>query len=216
MPREFNVAVLTPSTGICRIEYSQSLAKLVGYFAQVRVYEECEQQMLVTDAVVGSGIAANYEHMVKKWLDDDRGWTHFLSAEDDMMFPADALHRLAAHRLPIVGCNYSANKGDLRFTAMKDGKRVFTRDESCGLEEVDLIPQGFTLVAREVYETLSPPWYTGGYVQDYYFSEKARGHGFKVYVDHDVSKDLYHIGPHWYGYRDAVRAYEEREMKDGR
>lgn len=216
MRKQFNVAVLTPSTGICRIEYAQALAKLVGYFAQVRVYEENDLQMLVTDGIIGSGIAANYENMVRKWLEDDREWTHFLSIEDDMVFPADALHNLASHCLPIVGCNYSTNKGELRFTARKNGKRVRTDDTSTGLEEVDLIPQGFTLVSREVYESVPLPWYTGGYMQDYYFSEKARNCGFKIYVDHDVSKQIYHIGPHFYGYRDAISAYEQREMKNGR
>src|SRR5512139_3641519 len=75
---EFRVAILTPSTGICRVEYAQSLAHLVGYFAQVRVYPECEHQYLVTDSIIGSGIGANYETMVQKWLDDERGWTHFI------------------------------------------------------------------------------------------------------------------------------------------
>jgi len=212
---EFRVAVLTPSTGICRVEYAQSLAKLVGYFSQVRVYEDCESQMLVTDSIIGSGIGANYETMIRKWLDDDRGWTHFLSVEDDMMVPADALHRLAAHRLPIVGCNYSTNKGDLRFTARKNGHRLLTDDDATGLEEADLIPQGLTLVAREVYETVPMPWYTGGYMADYHFSEKARNHGFHIYVDHDVSKEIGHIGPHVYTYRDALAHYQQEASNGG-
>jgi hypothetical protein len=214
---EFRVAVLTPSTGICRVEYAQSLAKMVGYFSQVRVYEDCESQMLVTDSIIGSGIGANYETMVRKWLADDRGWTHFLSFEDDMMVPADALHRLAAHRVDIVGCNYSTNKGrPLRFTAGNCGRRFATREDSTGIEEVDLLPQGFTLVSRKVYETLPEPWYTGGMMADYYFSEKARLAGFKVYVDHDVSKETYHIGPYVYTYRDALRDYEVQEVENGR
>jgi hypothetical protein len=212
---EFRVAILTPSTGICRVEYAQSLAKLVGYFSQVRVYEECDQQMLVTDSIVGSGIGVNYENMVRKWLNDDRGWTHFLSFEDDMMVPADALHRLASHRLPIVGANYSTNKGARQFfTAGLCGKRFVTDEDSTGIEEVDLIPQGFTLVAREVYETIPQPWYVGGYMQDYYFSERARTHGFKIYVDHDVSKETMHIGPHVYTYRDAL-ADSQQEASNG-
>ena len=213
---EFRVAVLTPSTGICRVEYAQSLAKMVGYFSQVRVYEDRESQMLVTDSIIGSGIGANYETMVRKWLDDDRGWTHFLSVEDDMMFPADALHRLARHRVPICGANYSTNKGQrLYFTAGMCGKRFVTDDTSTGIEEVDLIPQGLTLVAREVYETVPMPWYTGGYMADYHFSEKARNHGFHIYVDHDVSKEIGHIGPHVYTYRDALAHYQQEASNGG-
>jgi hypothetical protein len=213
---EFRVAVLTPSTGICRVEYAQSLAKMVGYFSQVRVYEDCESQMLVTDSVVGSGIGVNYENMIRKWLSDDRGWTHFLSFEDDMMLPADALHRLARHRLPVVGCNYSTNKGARQFfTAGLCGKRFVTDEHSTGIEEVDLLPQGFTLVAREVYETIQQPWYVGGYMQDYYFSERARNHGFKIYVDHDVSKETVHFGPHPYTYRDALADLDQEASNGG-
>ena len=139
------------------------------------------------------------------------------SAAAAAMVPADALHRLAAHRVPMVGCNYSTNKGaPLRFTAGNCGRRFVTSDESTGLEEVDLLPQGFTLVAREVYETVPMPWYSGGPMADYYFSEKARLAGFKVYVDHDVSKETYHIGPYVYSYRDALRDYEVQEVENGR
>jgi hypothetical protein len=170
----------------------------------------------VTDSIIGSGIAANYEHMVQKWLDDPRGWTHFLSLEDDMMVPADALHRLARHRLPIVGANYSTNKGErLFFTAGRCGKRFVTDENSVGIEEVDLLPQGLTLVAREVYEKVPLPWYTGGYMADYHFSEKARLNGFKIYVDHDVSKEVCHIGPHVYTYRDALRHHQLKEVANG-
>lgn len=213
---QFNVAVLTPSTGVCRMEYAQSLARLVAYFAQNRVREECPEQHLITWSIMGSGIAANYEQMVRHFLGDaEIHWTHFLSIEDDMMFPWDGLHRLASHREAIVGANYSTNKGDpLRFTAapVDPSKRLLTTAESIGIEEVGLLPQGFTLVAREVYEALEPPWYATG-MQDYRFSRLAREAGFRLYVDHDVSKQIKHIGPHLYSYEDALR--DERRPADG-
>ncbi len=68
---------------------------------------------------------------------------------------------------------------------------------------------------RAYAETLPMPWYTGGPMADYYFSEKARKFGYRVYVDHDVSRDVYHLGPHFYGYRDALRDYEAQEAVNG-
>lgn len=208
-----NVICLTPTTGICRMEYAQSLAQMVAYFASVRVFEHEPNQALWTDAVAGSGIAQNYERMVVRNLErTDPKWTHFLSVEDDMGFPPDALHRLLRHNLPIVGANYSTNKGKKqRFTAAGFGKQCVTREGSTGVEEVSLLPQGLTLVAREVYETLPRPWFlmghnpdTGEYVyQDYYFSELAKHHGFKLYVDHDLSKQMIHVGPKQYTYQDV-------------
>jgi hypothetical protein len=201
------------------------LAKLVAYFAQQRIYADEETQHLVTDGVEGSGIGANYERMIDKYLEDDRlRWTHFLSIEDDMGFAPDVLHLLASRRLDIVGANYSVNKGSpLRFTAQKGGKTVLTTEESTGVEEVDLLPQGLTLVRREVYETIPRPWYCQGWseenghvTQDYVFSQRAREAGFSLHVDHDASKKLFHVGPRHYTYRDALAdELEKRRTADG-
>jgi len=211
----FSVVVLTPTTGICRMAYAQSLARLCMYFAQVRVFEDQDQQNLCPDAVEGSGIAENYERMVEKHLNSqDIYWTHFLSIEDDMGFAPDCLHILARRKLDIVGANYSTNKGNCqRFTALGKTGRIITNAESSGIEEASLVPQGFTLVSRRVYEAVPRPWFLMGYspvsqryvYQDYFFCEQARKAGFQMYVDHDVSKRIYHVGPHNYTWEDALR-----------
>lgn len=195
--------------------YAQSLARLVMYFAQVQVFKGVEKQNLCPDSVVGSGIAQNYENLVQKYLDaTEIHWTHFLSIEDDMGFHPDCLHLLARRNLDIVGANYSVNKGSpLRFTASNISQRVITYDASSGVEEVELLCQGFTLVSRRVYESVAKPWFLEGYCnsngnhvsQDYYFSEKARKAGFKIHVDHDVSKRVWHVGPRNYTWQDALR-----------
>ena len=223
------VAVLTPSTGICQMGYAQSLARMVAYFAQVRVFADCDTQYITTDSVIGSGIAENYENMVIKYLEDKNvHWTHFLSVEDDMTFQPDCLHILASRKLPIVGANYSTNKGSpLRFTAAGLKDRVLTTKKSTGVEQVGLLPQGFTLVAREVYEKLPHPWFLMGYseksgnyvYQDYYFSEQAKKKKYKLWVDHDVSKKIRHIGPQAYTWEDALRdelALQRAGVKDNK
>ena len=222
--RRFTVAVLTPTSGVCRMGYAQSLARLVMYFAQIRIFEDCAIQTMCPDAVEGSGIAENYERMVTKCLADKKtNYTHFLSIEDDMSFAPDCLHILARRELDIVGANYSTNKGSpLRFTAAGLTGRVLTTSKSKGVEEVSLLPQGFTLVSRRVYETMPKPWFLMGYCpasgnyvyQDYYFSEQARKHDFKLYVDHDVSKRIHHIGPKNYSWKDALRS-EQMLLKRG-
>ena len=86
MPKTFSVAILTPSTGICRMGYALSLARMAMYFAQVQVFEGVKRQNMSPDSVEGSGIAENYERMVEKYLNDTRiHWTHFLSVEDDIL-----------------------------------------------------------------------------------------------------------------------------------
>jgi|GEM_PF-1752720 hypothetical protein len=222
---DFAVAVLTPSTGLCRLKYAMCLARMAMYFSHVRVFEDCDTQYFVPDGTEGSGIAENYERLVEKYLEDKQvRWTHFCSVEDDMGFPPDAIHRLARHRLPIVGANYSTNKGKRqRFTAAGKDKRIITKETSTGLEEVKLLPQGLTLVAREVYEKMAHPWFLMGYseqnrryvYQDYYFSQRAMDSGFKLYVDHDLSKLMIHVGSYDYTYKDALRDEALEEKQNG-
>lgn len=212
----FAVGILTPSTGICRIEYAQCLGRLLMYFSANRIFEDQPNQIVRIESIVGSGIAGNYQQMVLELLNDKEiYWTHFLSIEDDMAFAPECLHILARRKLDIVGANYSVNKGyPLRFTTVGlNGKPCITTPESTGIEEVSLLPQGFTLVSRKVYETLELPWFLEGYsvtsgrfiAQDYHFSEKAREAGFKIYVDHDCSKLIGHIGYRIYTHEDALR-----------
>ena len=217
-----NCVILTPTTGNCRIEYAQSLARLIMYFAQVQVFEGEAEQALYPDAVSGSGISENYERMVERHLENtDPRWTHFLSLEDDMGFPPDALHRLARHRLDIVGANYPTNKGPRqKFTAVGMAGRCETRENSTGLEEAKLMPQGVTLIRREVFEAMPRPWFLVGWNQerrqhvhqDYYFSNEARKHGFRIWVDHDLSKDVTHVGPYNYTYRDVPEEAENGDI----
>lgn len=224
---EMRVAIITPSTGICRMSYAQSLARLVMYFSQVQVYEGVETQYLTVDAIEGSGIGANYHTMVKRLLSDtNANWTHILSIEDDMGFSPDILHTLARRKLPIVGCTYKTNKGwPVRWTAIdKDGNPLGTDKDKTGVEEAYVIPQGMTLVEREVFEKTPKPWFMQGYdhesdtytfVQDYYFCIQAKKAGFSCYVDHDASKKLWHTGVklyHWDG-RDEKPFYAKKRRK---
>lgn len=207
---EFKVAILTPTTGICRMGYSQSMNRLIMYFSQVQVFEGVEQQYLTPDSIEGSGIGSNYFEMIKKVLADDRiRWTHVLSIEDDMMFDPDTLHVLARRKLDIVGCTYKTNKGwPVRWTAIsKDGKELSTDETKHGVEEAYVIPQGFTLVARRVFEQTPKPWFMQGWSaeedkytfnQDYFFCLQASKAGFKCHIDHDASKKIAHIGTKFY------------------
>jgi hypothetical protein len=86
----------------------------------------------------------------------------------------------------------------------ENGKRqpVFSMPESTGLEEVGSVGTGVMLIKREVFQGMSEPWFdmpwqydNRGYMgEDVFFCKKAQELGFKVYIDHDVSKEIGHIG----------------------
>ena len=199
----FNVVIATPSTGMCKSMYAYSLANLVAYFSQVRIYPEDHSQSLEILMLEGSGISSNREKMVIDAL-AKKDMTHLLFIDEDMGFNKEALHQLARRRLPIVGCNYRMRVPPAEFTAlnMERTKRIETHVNVSGLEECYYMGFGFCLIAREVLEATEAPRFPifykpemqGYTTEDLPFFVQAREKGFKSYVDHDTSKIIWHNG----------------------
>lgn len=116
--------------------------------------------------------------------------------DDDHTFPPDALERLLAHNLPIVGANYRRKEADVSSSAANivADKIIPLEPKAEGIEGVDLIGFGVVLVRAEVYRAIPRPWYQGGpHGEDGYFCQKAKAHGFQPHVDHALSMEVGHI-----------------------
>ena len=199
----FNVVIATPSTGQCKSVFAFSLARLVAYFAQVRVLPEVPEQSMEFLMLEGSGISSNRERLTNMALERPT-MTHMLWIDEDMGFTMDTLHTLARRRQPIVGSNYRMRVPPADFVAVsKDLKsRIQTTAESSGLEEASYTGFGFCLVERKVIEALPKPRYLVRYsanadsytTEDHPFFQAAAEAGFPCFVDHDVSKRIWHQG----------------------
>lgn len=131
---------------------------------------------------------------------------YILWLDADQRFPKNALVRLMAHGKDIVAANYVTRQVPPKPVAFiddyDDTKRLFTTPESTGLEEVVGVGMGVMLTATDVFRKLPEPWFGlhwnehkkayGG--EDTWMCRTAREHGFKVYVDHDLSKEIGHLG----------------------
>jgi len=133
--------------------------------------------------------------------------THVLFIDSDMRFPQDMIERLLVHDLDIVATNCARRRMPTGPTAQiykENGERelVYTMPESTGLQEVGSVGMGVMLIKANVFATLSEPWFETpwrhdkrGYIgEDVFFCKKAREAGFKIWIDHDVSKEIGHIG----------------------
>ena len=122
-----------------------------------------------------------------------------------MAFPPDTALRLASHNKPVVACNCVMRDPRLLFTAMRDGQRVETTPASTGLAEVDTVGPAVMLMRTDVVAGVDQPWFAHGrnaagedIGEDVMFCRRLRKAGQQIYIDHDLSKEIGHIGQHTY------------------
>lgn len=137
-----------------------------------------------------------------------KGVDKALWVDTDMRFPKEGLHMLLRHNLPIVGANYVSRRPPFRFTAatVDNPPRVMeTRPGQKGLEEASHVGFGFLLTDMSVFEGDAPlfdfSWYKSEEEnrwkiigEDVHFCREMRARGHKVFVDHELSNAIGHIG----------------------
>jgi len=134
--------------------------------------------------------------------------THLLWIDDDMVFRGDAVPRLIAHDLPIVGglCynRHHPYNPVMLYEPPKGCESVgylfrYEWPQPPGLLEVDATGAAFLLTKREVFEKIAEnlkpdegPFTQGGWGEDVSFCRRARAAGYKVMVD--TSIEIGHVG----------------------
>jgi len=130
------------------------------------------------------------------------GVSHILWLDDDMTFPADTLVRLLKHDRDIVTANCTTRAVPIVPTAIKRNQRIPSIGRR-GLEIIDQVGLAVVLTRLEVFENVALPWFLFVWdpefpdtymTEDCYFFRKARAAGLDVWVDHDVSQEIGHIG----------------------
>lgn len=147
-----------------------------------------------------ANICQNRHNLVKSAM--ALGVSHILWLDDDMTFPPDTLERLIRHGLPIVAANCTTRVLPIIPTAVKNDHRITSLDKS-GLESVDQLGLAVVLTETKVFASIPMPWFKMEWDQkfpdtymteDCYFFRKAREAGYRTMIDHDLSKEIGHIG----------------------
>jgi hypothetical protein len=199
-------------------EFCYSLAQLMAHTAAIfeRHGGGHELGLLMQE---GTYLPKNREELAGLALDADV--THILWLDDDMQFPKDALLRLMGREVEVVGANYVARGVPPVPVAIKctgreaDGPeraRCWTGPDSTGLEVVDAIGFGCTLMQRAAFARVRErPYFENTYGrlqhgwvgEDVDFCIKFRRGGGVVHVDHDLSKEVGHVGKMVYKHEHA-------------
>jgi len=153
--------------------------------------------------IASTYIHVGREHFLEASL--KQGATHVLWLDTDMSLPRETAVLLAMHERPIVACNYVVRQDSGLFTACRGDERVPTLAHSTGLEAVEYCGMGAFFMRTDVVADLARPWfrhglnaYGGDIGEDVMFCRALRKAGHEIYIDHDLSKEIGHIGQHTY------------------
>lgn len=213
MSKDINVVVCIPSTGNWQSETSKSLALMVSYFGIHKISYSRKQtvSVLTTD---GSMLSALREIMVKKSL--QHNYTHILFVDSDMEFPMNALNHLltVGRDKDFIGANCVTRKFPVVPTAHDLNGDVIDSNGKTGVQEVQHVGLAFALIKTTVIKQhLQPPLFLMDWIpplqtycgEDVYFCQKLAAAGVKMYIDHDLSLQIKHIGKYAYSFNDLLR-----------
>jgi hypothetical protein len=226
------IIVSIPTHAMIPYQFAVDLANMIGF----TIAALGDQVNIITNVVAGTYIHRAREQLLHDAY--DIGCNYMLWLDSDMRFPKDALIRLLAHDEDLVGANYSTRSVPSRFVAIErigldhegNGKLLGTYPDSTGLQEAEAIGFGLVLMKMRVYEDLpkDTPLFWFGWIEkegaasthmgeDVWFCRLVREAGYKVYVDHDLSKQVLHCGHLEYRLEHvhAMEEMKEQENPDG-
>ena len=169
-----------------RIMYGESVCNLV--------------QLLMSFPFHSAHVAENFrvdrarERMTESFL--GTGGDYMFCLDSDMEIPSGAIDRLLSHKLPLVaGLYVSRSEAHWPFVwnEQRDeagnfqGYQIIAEWPEGALIPCDITGAGFLLIAREVFESLGPPWWLleeddeAG--TDIIFLRRAKAAGWQLYVD---------------------------------
>jgi len=204
---DVKVMVAIPTGGHPRWEFCHDLANFIG-FTTLKLVATGKVDLALS-WVSGCYVAVNRNDLAVMALEQNA--THILYLDDDMRFPPWSLEQLLARHTDIVGVNYTTRKLPIRPVTLNnidwdDGTIpsdvVWTPPGATGLQEVDALGGGVLLVNTDVFIKVDYPFFEQWYDQkrlrnvgeDVDFCKKAQDAGYKVYIDHDLSHHVRHIG----------------------
>lgn len=202
MTEEIRLSIGVPSSGFVRAGFAHSLANMMGYLASVGIQSKPGATLLLQlNIVEGSVIHMAREEIVTRSLEQNS--THILFLDDDMVFQANILDELMSRNVPAVLTNYLLKTANPVFlTVDTENKNIVTNEQSTGIQLANSGGFGVSLFNIEIFKTTPQPWFLPLWIpeikryttEDVPFFHRIKKAGFEVYVDHDASKKISHIG----------------------
>lgn len=128
--------------------------------------------------------------------------THLLFIDSDMTFPPFLARALLAHEKDVVGVNCPTRGFPCNPTARGANQEPVYSEGKKGLEKVWRLGTGIMLISVTALKALPRPCFTPywsdekeAYVgEDWAFADHLEAAGFPIWVDHELSATIGHIG----------------------
>jgi len=201
------VAICLPCRDMVNTSFAYDLSRMMANWAAKNV--PLGHQLLIFTSQ-GTLIVNQRADLARNAI--EAGADHILWLDTDMRFPKDTLDRLLAHNKPIVAANYATRRLPVDTVAFRlhdnGGWETVKTGEKTGLEKVEAVGMGVMLTSTEVFKNMPKPWFSITYHpqsneysgEDIHFCYKAGKLGHEVLIDHDLSKEVKHIGTFEFGH----------------
>lgn len=130
-------------------------------------------------------------------------FSHLLFVDDDIWFKTEAFDFLIKRDTDFAAANYIKKpsldqifRSDFKsipVTFDLDGNHIYSKNRS-GVEEVGFCGLGFSLIKVSAVKDIKDPFLGPEHGEDYNFCRNLRQSGKKIFVDHDATRYVAHIG----------------------
>ena len=202
------LAICIPSNGEWKADFGYCLSQLCVYCASTLFFEGETREVLFIDKRTSNLPRSRQECLEDALMQD---CTHALFLDTDQIFPMDAAHRLLKWKKSIVACNVPLKVMPSFPTARARsdspfGSPIFSPNSSVGLEKVWRVGAGVMMIDLAILEKIEKPWFEIRYSdkhaqfvgEDWYFVKKVEDAGFDVFIDHELSRQIGHVGQFQY------------------
>lgn len=215
-----NLAILVPSQDYWVADFAVSVLAMQQMLSYHPIGDGFRMNLINER---GSLIDYQRENLALKAL--EMGATHTLWLDSDMRFPPDIVHKLIKHDTPMVACNYVKRAVPAMPNSKGlDGKLIATNRDTTGLQVAESAGFGVALIKAEVFEKMPRPWFDQVWMdrdgeidkmgEDVFFFKKARVNGFTLFVDHDASQHIGHVGTFEYSNAMCEATWDEVDLDD--
>lgn len=221
-PRDLTIIICTPRSADLKAGMAWSVANAMSHLMAIAKDYDAEVQV-GWEIMGGSNLAQQRQQLVSRALNLKA--THILFWDSDIKAPADCIPRMLNHSAAMVVANYPTKEIVSRPTVYLDSDDhtgpLWTKQGDTGVvRDVARCGLGLALIDAQTFWHIDLPWFhfepqgpeyvvIGG--EDHYFCDKVRAKNIPIVCDHDLSKEIAHIGDWEYTNEWAVKAEETRQ-----